>query len=115
MRTAHTLSSFVLAACTLAALPAWAQAQANPHLAIDPAAATVALHHQPLTASGGVETTQTAWNSAHEAVAAFPRGHADILAWEAAQARTTSAPAAVPPMPPGMHHHAPAPRPGGQP
>ena len=115
MRTAHTLFSFVLAACTAAALPAWAQAPATPHLATDPAAATLTLHHQPLNASGGVETVQTDWHSAHAAVAAFPRGHADILAWEAAQARTTSAPAAVPSMPPGRHHHAPAPRPGGQP
>ena len=115
MRTAHTLSSFVLAACTAAAPPAWAQAQATSHLATDPAATTVPLHHQPLTASGKLETVQADWHSAHAAVAAFPRGHADILAWEAAQARTTSAPAAVPSMPHGMHHHTPAPRPKGQP
>ena len=110
MRPAHTLSSFMLAACTAAALPAWAQAQVTPHFATDAAAATVPLHHQPLPASGGVETAHTDWHSAHEAVAAFPRGHADIVAWEAAQAR-----ASVPAMPPAKHPHAPAPRPKGQP
>lgn len=115
MRPAHTLSFFVLATCTVAALPAWAQAPATLHLATDPAAATVPLDHQPLHASGSLATAQTDWRSANQAVADFPRGHADILAWEAAQARTTSVPAAAPSIPPGMHQHSPAPRPGGQP
>ena len=114
MRPAHTLSSFVLAACTAAVLPAWAQAQAPLHFATDPAAATVAQQHQPLAASGSVETAQTDWLSANEAVATFPRGHSDILAWEAAQARASSAPAAQP-TPPGIHKHSPAPRSGGKP
>ena len=117
MRPAHTLPSLVLAACMAAALPvsAWAQAPATPPLASDPAAATLPLHHPSLPASGELEAVQTDWRSAHEAVAAFPRGHADILAWEAAQARATSAPAAAQSMPSGMHHHAPAPQSGGQP
>ena len=115
MRTAHTLSFFLLAACTAATLPAWAQAKAPLRLATDPAAPTVALHHQPLPNSGKLEEVQTDWHSANEAVAAFPRGHADILAWEAAQARAANAPGAAQSMPPGMHHHSPAPQAGGQP
>ena len=115
MRPAHTLSSFVLAACTAAVLPAWAQAQASLHLSTDPAAATVPLHHQALPASGSVETAQTDWRSASRAVADFPRGHADILAWEAGQARAASAPSAAQPTPSVMHQHSPAPRPGSQP
>lgn len=113
MRQAHTLSSFVLAACTAAAVPVWAQAQATPPIASDPTAAAP-LHYQPLPMSGSVETAQTDWRSANEAVADFPRGHADILSWEAAQARPASAPAAAP-MPAGMRQHPPAQRPGGKP
>ncbi len=115
MRPAHTLSSFVLAACTAAVLPAWAQAQAPLHPATDPAAATVPLHHQALPDSGGVEKAQTDWRSANGAVADFPRGHADILTWEAGQARAASAPSAAQPTPSVMHQHSPAPRPGSQP
>ena len=113
MRPAHTLSSFFLAACTAAALPVAAQTQAVTGSATDPAAATRPLQHLPLPASGGVETAQTDWRSAHQAVAAFPRGHADILAWEAAQAR--GAGTAAQPLPHGMHQHPTPPRPGGQP
>ena len=115
MRPAHTLSFFLLTACTAAVFPAWAQAPATLHLATDPAAATAQLHHQALPASGSLETAQTDWRSANEAVSSFPRGHADILDWEAAQARTTSAPAAAQSMPPGMHHPSPVPQSGGKP
>lgn len=115
MRPAHFLSSFVLAACTASALPAWAQAPATLHLATDPAAAAVPLHHQPMSASGEVEAAQTDWRSANEAVADFPRGHVDILAWEVGQARAAGSPSAAQPTPSGMHQHSPAPRPGGHP
>ncbi len=114
MRPAHTLSSFVLAACTAAALPVGAQTPTSAALrsATDPAAATVLLPHRPLPTSGGIETAKTDWRSAHEAVAAFPRGHADILVWEAAQARAADTPAAAQPK---LHQHPPVPRPGVQP
>ena len=94
MRLAHTLSFLALAACAAAPtgaqqpLPAPAAAPAA-----DPSAAVPPLQHPPLPASGGVETAQTGWHAAHEAVAAFPRGHADIAAWEAAQARKQATPA----------------------
>lgn len=131
MRLAHPLSSVFLAACTAAALPGWANAQAVPSPVSDPAAAAVALQHQPLRASGGVEMGQTDWHSAHAAVAEFPRGHADILTWEAAQARSAPARGTAPHpnpgaaqemphamhngMPHGTHQHSAAPRRGGQP
>lgn len=115
MRHSHTLSSFVLAACTVAAVPAGAQAQATLPLASDFTAAVAPLNHKPLPASGSVETAQSDWRSANAAVADFPRGHADILQWEATQAGRTSAPATAPPMPAGMHSHTPAPGPASQP
>ncbi|XDF37207.1 hypothetical protein RBH89_09180 [Paracidovorax avenae] len=78
------------------------------------------------------DTAPGDWRDAHAAVAAFPRGHADIAAWEARQGRrsaaeastatmapdhaahtsaipATAAPAAAPPAvaepAPAMHHH----------
>lgn len=90
MRLAHTLAFLTLLAGT-----AWAQAPGPAAPAADPSAATPPPQHRPLPASGGVETAQTDWHSAHEAVAAFPRGHADIAAWEST--------------------HTPARQPGGQP
>lgn len=114
MRPAHTFPTLTLAAALAAALPAWAQSP-PPSSAADATAATLPLQHAPLSASGGVETGQTDWRSAHEAVAAFPRGHADIAAWEAAQARGAASqpapgpaqatPRSAPSMPPGMPHH----------
>ena len=121
MRPAHPVSFFVFAAFTAAALAGWAHAQPVTALATDVAAATAPLHHQPLPASGSVETVETDWHSANAAVATFPRGHADILAWEAAQARAANAassaptPAAAQPMPHNMHQHAPAAQPGVKP
>ena len=53
---------------------------------------------------GEIATDTADWRAANAAVAAFPRGHADVLRWEAAQAAPHPAPAAAAP-----HHH------GGQP
>ena len=122
MRHAHPLFTCILATCTAAVLPNWAHAQATPSSASDPAAAAVALQHQPLRASGGIEMGETDWPSAHVSVAAFPRGQADILAWEAEQARSAPAQGLAPAaaheaahaVPHGMHQHPTAPRPGGQ-
>jgi len=86
MRLAHTLVF-----CTLAAGAAWAQAPAA-----DPAAPTPPLRHDPLPASGAAPTAETGWRAANRAVAEFPRGHADILAWEARQRGDHA--------PPGAHH-----------
>ena len=121
MRPAHPLSLFVVAACTAAALTSLAHAQNAAPLATDPTAATAPLHHLALPASGSVETVETNWRNANTAVSAFPRGHADILEWEAAQVRpahvpaTTSTPAKAPAMSHGMHQHAPAAQPGAKP
>lgn len=116
MRPAHPLSLFVVAACTAAALTSLAHAQDLAPLATDPAAAAAPLHHPPLPASGSVETVETDWRSANTAVAAFPRGHMDLLVWEAKQAKDTDAAA---PMRHGAHQHAqphaPAAQPGAKP
>lgn len=117
MRPAHTFPTLTLAATLAAALPAWAQSP-PPSSAADATATALPLQHAPLSASGGVETAQTDWRSAHDAVTAFPRGHADIAAWEAAQARgaapapsagpAQAAPRSAPATPHHQHH-------GGQP
>jgi hypothetical protein len=111
MRSAHILSSLTAAASLAAASAAWAL----PPVA-DPAAATAALQHRPLPASGGVETTSMEWRDANAAVGAFPRGHADLLRWEAAQSAQAGQPAATSRQQPGHHgqHHAPAAH-GGKP
>lgn len=89
--------------CALAlGLPALAGAQ--PQAAADLAPAAVpqaagaplvhpALAVQPLPGSDGPLAD---WRAAHQAVGAFPRGHADIVRWEAGQG---SAPVQQP-----MHH-----------
>mgnify|MGYP006977462205 CR=1 FL=1 len=63
-------------------------------------AANVAGVTNPLPASGGVEQASTPWQAANAAVAQFPRGHADVLQREKAQAGTPPAASA---------HHPPAP------
>lgn len=83
----------------LLALPLLAAAQQQRPLpdAADPAAATAPLQHQGLQAAavaalpvgaaiGATADASRAWRAAHEAVGAFPRGHADILLWEARSA-----------------------------
>ena len=103
MRLAHPFSTLVLVTCFNAA--AWSQSAAIP--AADAAAPVPIPRHVPLPASGGVETAPLDWRQANGAVAAFPRGHADAMAWEAAQARETSQPPPAPAqaMPAGMPHH----------
>lgn len=121
MRPAHPFSLFVVAAYTAAAFTGWAHAKVDRPLASDPAVATAPLHHTALAACGSVETVETDWRSANVAVSAFPRGHADILVWEAAQTHPAKAPTttAAPVTPPahshGMHQHAPARQPGEKP
>ena len=104
MRIAHSLIPW--GALVLAAATPWAQAQTTPPLPtasstpadwLSPAADTLPLQHPALPASGGVEQTNTPWADANAAVGAFPRGHADVLRWEAAQRAAVAAPApAVP-------------------
>ncbi len=92
MRLARLLPVWGLAgwACTAA----WAQtsvssaadAPARPVAAwLDPAAPSRPLLHPSLPHSGAVIDATEDWRAAHAAVAEFPRGHADVVRWEAAQ------------------------------
>lgn len=110
MRRAHFLAPLIplihfgLAALAASSPAAWAQAHdgsppptsSSEGLtgAIDPAAASLPLRHAALPASGAVQTELADWRQANAAVAEFPKGHMDILRWEAARAgRSTPAPA----------------------
>ena len=68
--------------------------------AADPQAPTSPLTHIALP-SPTPEAPAPSWRQAHDAVAEFPRGHADILAWEAR--------AATPPGAHAQHQQPPAP------
>lgn len=92
MRLAQLLPMWGLAgwACTAA----WAQISVPPavpgpaptaHGWIDPAAPVRPLLHSPLPHSGAVVEAAQDWHAANAAVAEFPRGHSDVLRWEAAQ------------------------------
>ena len=63
---------------------------------LNPAAPSMPMHHHALPASGQVEAGNTAWADANAAVAQFPRGHGDVLRWEAEQAKAAAAPAPAP-------------------
>lgn len=126
MRIAHSLIPW--GALVLAAATPWALAQTSPPSPtasstpadwLSPAADTLPLQHQALPASGGVEATNTPWADANAAVAAFPRGHADVLRWEAAEraaapATATPATSVMPAQcPMGMETHRAMHPPGG--
>ena len=68
-------------ACLVLLTPPLAMAQTALN-ASDPQATTAPLHYTELP-TPAPETAAPNWRQAHEAVAEFPRGHADILAWEA--------------------------------
>ncbi len=97
--------------------------------AANPAAPTAPLTHEGIT-SRPLQAQQPGaqdWRAANAAVGGFPRGHADIVGWEAAQASaharavTPALPAAPalhgnpaagqPAAPPGAHHPAMQPQP----
>ena len=119
-------------ACLVLLVPLLAVAQ-DP-IAVDaadaarPDAPTAPLTHRGLLLeppAGATAPSPPSWRQAHEAVAAFPRGHADIVAWEARQ-NAAAPPPAAPPTPnhqemhrgthgahkPGQSHH---PAHGGKP
>lgn len=86
------LAGFALAT-PLALAPAAAAPETPAHNAwLDPAAPSRPLPHQPLAHSGELVQQPTDWAAANAAVAQFPRGHADVLRWEAAQATGQPAP-----------------------
>ncbi|MFN7855379.1 MAG: hypothetical protein ACK5OA_02135 [Acidovorax sp.] len=68
--------------------PAALQAQGNPpaadaSLPHAPTAPLVHLGMVPQTPLADAAPSATSWRESHHAVASFPRGHADIVAWEA--------------------------------
>lgn len=92
MRLAQLLPMWGLAgwACTAA----WAQTSVPPASAVpapaahgwlDPAAPVRPLLHIALPSSGVVVDAAQDWRAANAAVAEFPRGHSDVLRWEAAR------------------------------
>ena len=88
---------------------ALAQVPAHPGDAADPDGAVAPLAHSALEALpfDSEAPSPHVWHQAHEAVAEFPRGHADIVAWEqraAAQPGATSA-AKAPHSGHGPRHH----------
>ena len=79
-------------AAVLAALPLLAAAEVA-----DPAAAVPPTRYQSaLPAPGGVAELDIPWRQANEAVARFPRGHADVLKWEQQEQDKPAAPASTP-------------------
>lgn len=139
MRIAHFFTAWCAAAMAAAtpwagaqtpqppAAPADAAASHAPAAAdwLNPSAPSRPLQHHSLPTSGGIAPDTLTWPSANAAVGAFPRGHADVLKWEAAQRThsptTTGAPANAVPPPPALHHpsgghaHPGAPAPHGGP
>ena len=106
MRPAHSLSTLaLLLPVGMSALPSLAAEPPSPSAVTsaavsNPAAPTAPLQHQALPASGTIVAQPGDWKAANAAVAAFPRGHADVLQWEKAQAAAAGQPAPAP-----AHHH----------
>ena len=97
MRHAHSILlcslAFFAGMSTLSGIAAEAattnaSASASPAV-LDPAAPSAPLHHSALPTSGAIVTQPGDWKAANAAVAQFPRGHADVLKWEKAQAPAT--------------------------
>lgn len=84
MRTVHVLRC--LAGAGGLAVTSWLSAQTAAPAATDPNAPTSVLQHRPLAKSGRIVDEPGDWRQANAAVAAFGRGHADVIAWEKAQA-----------------------------
>lgn len=102
MRHAHLLAPLGLAALLSASPPIHAQSndgRAYPQApaallpsALDPSTPQLPLHHTALAPSGAVSQEWADWREANAAVAEFPRGHMDILRWEAEQAGRPTTP-----------------------
>lgn len=116
MRIAHTpfYSALLLAMGALLSVPSGAQTPTAPPPApsaaahvLDADAPTRPLVHQPLENSGSIVTTPGVWRKANAAVGEFPRGHADIVKWEAAaqSGKSDNAGKAAQPDERGHHMH----------
>ncbi|MCS4292510.1 hypothetical protein M2375_000716 [Comamonas sp. BIGb0152] len=108
MRTAHVLRCLASAGWLVGTSWLYAQTPASAPAATDPDAPTSALRHPPLASSGSMVDAPGDWQQANAAVAAFTRGHADVMAWEKAQMAAPAAPG-TPAEPAAAHRH------GGQP
>lgn len=102
-QTRIRLACLALLTPLIAVPPALAQ---NPHTrytadAAEPGTATAPLIHPAPPAPTALAELPTgrSWQDAHHAVGQFPRGHADIVAWEKQQG------AAPTPPPPSSHPH----------
>ena len=95
--------------CALAMTSLGTAAESAAPLVTDPAAPTLPLQHPPLPTSGSITTEPMDWKAANQAVAQFPRGHADVLQWEKAQAAPQPKAPAAPTNAQPHHRH------GGQP
>ena len=82
----------------LTPLLALAQHPDSPRDAANPGAPAAPLSYVEMNGPAPDHETPSpnVWRTAHDAVAAFPRGHADILAWEK---QFAADPAAAPPQP----------------
>ncbi|MCZ8220208.1 MAG: hypothetical protein O9337_12385 [Acidovorax sp.] len=103
VQTRTRLACLALLTLLIAVPPALAQ---SPHThytadAAEPGAATALLIHPASPAPTALAELPTGhgWQDAHHAVGQFPRGHADIVAWEKQQG------AAPTPPPPSSHTH----------
>ncbi|MGE4329956.1 hypothetical protein [Diaphorobacter sp.] len=105
----RTAALAALTALASTASPTWAQVESQPAPPTHAVAADSAqapgrpLRHPLLPASGSVAADTEDWKSANATVGTFANGHADIVRWEAAQARTAP-PASTQPAP-GHHHN----------
>lgn len=105
MRNAQSCRLIFLA--LIATATGWPAFAAQPDV-LDAQAPTQPLTHQAITHNGEVVAQPGNWKAANQAVAEFPRGHADVIRWEARQ--QTQAPQAQQPAPThhrqhGHHHH----------
>ncbi|HEX5738483.1 MAG TPA: hypothetical protein VFY22_08235 [Hydrogenophaga sp.] len=90
----HLLSPLFVALVALGATPSWGQSAPGipALLAADPATAVTASpaltlptpgNPQPMDAPADLQQARDIWRRANERVAEFPRGHIDLLRWEA--------------------------------
>lgn len=93
LRPAGCAAALLLLTWSLPATTAETGTQAP---ATDARAMGAPLAHEPLRPRPlpNAQPTDADWRAAHTAVGAFPRGHADIVAWEAQQAASAAKPPA---------------------
>ena len=91
--------------CLAAALAVASPMLADAADAADPAAPVPLPTYRPVLPATPTDLAEEAipWRKANADVARFPRGHADLLKWEAAQERQAPSPATETPTPEHRH------------